>query len=133
MSPSTPPAAVPVPPAGWPTSATRAPTRRPRTRRPRRRTTAAATRCAGRESPASARGVLDVAALPGLVAVGDARGVPDPTAGNGVALAMAQALACASAIVDTDPNSVADLERLVAAAWAPSVDLGVPEPRRRPL
>jgi flavin-dependent dehydrogenase len=83
--------------------------------------------------PASERGLPELAALPGLVAVGDARGLPDPVAGNGVALAVSQALACASAIADAGANPVVDLERLVATAGAATAELDLPVPRRRPL
>ena len=83
--------------------------------------------------PATGAGLPELASLPGLVAVGDARGMPDPIAGNGVALAMAQGLACASAIIAGGLDSPVDLERLVAAAGAPLVELELPAPRRRPL
>lgn len=74
-------------------------------------------------------GLPDLDSLPGLVAVGDARGLPDPTTGNGVALAMAQGLACATAILNGGPEP----ERLIAAAGAGSLERGLPTPRRRPL
>lgn len=91
--------------------------------------------------PPGGRGLPDLATLPGLVAIGDARGPADPSAGDGVTLAMAQGLACASAIVAGGANSgadsaadlLADLERLVAAAGAHSGELGLPAPRKRPL
>jgi hypothetical protein len=85
-----------------------------------------------RDCPQAAdRGVAGLAALPGLVAVGDARGVPEGTGGNGVARAMAQGLACASAILEASGPSSAELERPVARASFD--DPGLPEPRHHPL
>lgn len=86
-------------------------------------------------SPAAARRPSSPAAaapLPGLVAVGDARGPADPDAGDGVARAMAQGLACASAIVG-GAGVPADLDRIVAGAGARFGEPGLPMPRRRPL
>lgn len=93
---------------------------------------------------ASDRGLPDLGALPGLVAVGDARGVPDPIAsdpiaGEGVTLAIAQGLACAAAVLKTagtapgGDRAVDELERLVAAVGAVPDVPGLPVPRRSPL
>jgi len=82
--------------------------------------------------PASERGPVGFSALPGLVAVGDARGVSDPIAGNGVALAMAQGLACAAAVLGGS-GAEDSLEQVVAGAGTASAEPGLPVPRRRSL
>jgi flavin-dependent dehydrogenase len=66
--------------------------------------------------PVPATSLAGVAALPGLVSVGDARGVPDPPAEHGVASAMAHAVACAAAILDSGDGAAADLEQRVRDA-----------------
>ncbi|HTK66768.1 MAG TPA: FAD-dependent oxidoreductase [Pseudonocardia sp.] len=82
--------------------------------------------------PPGGRGVPDLASLPGLVAVGDARGASDPAAADGVTVAMAQGLACASAILACESSS-AELEKLVGVAGVPAGEPGLPVPRKRPL
>ncbi|MGI8816738.1 MAG: FAD-dependent oxidoreductase [Pseudonocardia sp.] len=78
----------------------------------------------------TAPGLSSIATLPGLVAVGDARGVPDPAADHGVAVAMAHALACAGAILAGGPHPAADLEQRVhAAPTTCPVEAGLPTPR----
>lgn len=79
-------------------------------------------------APDPAPGAGGDGALPGLVAVGDARAVPAVAAGHGVSVALAQALACAAAILDGVAD---DLEAPVRAAQLDGLSLPTP-PRGSP-